>query len=183
VGLLQSGTRSNIIPGSLNFMGTLRYYDEATATAFMEEFRAVLGHVCEAYRCAFKMDTNRFGMPVINNEKIAELIRGAVVDTLGEDRVRAPEEPSMGSETFSFCTKLFPSALIYLGVKNEELGSGAAHHNEYFDIDEAALAYGVAEEVAFARAFLDYGGDLPFKPYEGTIIQLLDENWPDEAER
>jgi len=88
----------------------------------------------------------------------------------------------MGSETFSYCNKLFPSALIFLGVQNEALGSGADHHTEFFDIDETALAVGVAEEVAFARAFLEHTGEIPFQG-DGDILRLLNDNWPSEADR
>ena len=39
--------------------------------------------------------------------------------------------------------------LGFLGIRNEELGSGAAHHNSRFDLDESVMPLGVCAEVAF----------------------------------
>jgi metal-dependent amidase/aminoacylase/carboxypeptidase family protein len=44
----------------------------------------------------------------------------------------------------------WPGALAFLGIKNEALGSGAEHHNERFDLDEAALWRGAACYAGFA---------------------------------
>ena len=43
----------------------------------------------------------------------------------------------------------YPGALGFLGIRNEEYGSGAAHHNEKFDVDESVLPLGVCAELAF----------------------------------
>ncbi|MGI6108721.1 MAG: hypothetical protein ACOYB8_02590 [Eubacteriaceae bacterium] len=43
----------------------------------------------------------------------------------------------------------YPGALGLLGIRNQKLGSGAAHHNGRFDIDESVLALGVCTEVGF----------------------------------
>lgn len=37
-----------------------------------------------------------------------------------------------------------------LGIANPDLGSGAAHHNSRFDVDESALLLGVCAELSFA---------------------------------
>lgn len=43
----------------------------------------------------------------------------------------------------------YPGALGFLGIRNEDYGSGAAHHNGKFDIDETSLYLGVCAEVGF----------------------------------
>jgi len=59
----------------------------------------------------------------------------------------------MGSESFSIIARLYPSIMIFLGIANEELGTGADIHTEYFDVDEGALHLGVAEQSVFALGF------------------------------
>ena len=53
------------------------------------------------------------------------------------------------SETFCKYLNRYPGVLGFLGIRNEELGSGAAHHNSRFDLDESVMPLGVCAEVAF----------------------------------
>jgi metal-dependent amidase/aminoacylase/carboxypeptidase family protein len=55
-----------------------------------------------------------------------------------------------GCEPFSRYRSIAPILYIFIGIANDELGSGAAHHNDKFDIDEDALQYGVGAMVGFA---------------------------------
>lgn len=45
--------------------------------------------------------------------------------------------------------KKYPGALGFLGIRNQDYGSGAPHHNGKFDIDESCLYLGVCTEVGF----------------------------------
>ena len=54
------------------------------------------------------------------------------------------------SETFCKYLNKYPGALGFLGIANPDLGSGAAHHNSRFDVDESALLLGVCAELSFA---------------------------------
>lgn len=58
------------------------------------------------------------------------------------------------SESFSDYSKLSRTIFTLIGIKNEELGSGAEHHNEYFDLDEASLELGIKSMVKFASIYL-----------------------------
>ena len=44
-----------------------------------------------------------------------------------------------------------------VGINNPELGSGAEHHNERFDIDEDALEMGVKTTVAYVLSLMHEG--------------------------
>ena len=47
----------------------------------------------------------------------------------------------------------YPGILCHLGIRNESYGSGAEHHNTYFDVDEGVLSLGVLATAAYAAAF------------------------------
>lgn len=53
------------------------------------------------------------------------------------------------SECYSAYLDKYAGALGFLGIRNETLGSGAAHHNGKFDIDESAMPLGACAEAAF----------------------------------
>ena len=55
----------------------------------------------------------------------------------------------MGAGYYDRYLEQYPGALGFLGIRNEEYGSGAAHHNEKFDVDESVLPLGVCAELAF----------------------------------
>jgi len=91
------------------------------------------------------------GYPVmVNEEKMAELIREVAIDLLGEEKVW-PKEPAMGADDFSYFLAQAPGALFRLGVKRGEMRPG---HNPHFDLDEEALPIGAAILAESARRYL-----------------------------
>ncbi|MDR1541621.1 MAG: amidohydrolase [Clostridiales bacterium] len=173
IGRLESGLGPNTIPSSLSFSGTVRYYREEAGKTFAKEFLALLDGACKGFGVQWEADELKFGLPTVNNEKMADLIRETIIRIYGSSALEEKLGPSMGSETFSLLATLYPSCIISLGCANEELGTTSGHHTDRFDIDESALHVGVAESVAFAEDFLNYRGELPFEPYKGSVEELL----------
>ena len=66
--------------------------------------------------------------------------------------------------------------ITFTGIKNDKLGSGANHHTPEFDLDERGMIYGVAAALGYVKDFLDYKGEIPFKPFAGTIQDLVERN-------
>ena len=60
----------------------------------------------------------------------------------------------MASESFGKYQKIIPGVFAFVGIRNAELGSGAAHHNAKFDMDERALSLGVCATLQFVSDFL-----------------------------
>jgi hypothetical protein len=78
----------------------------------------------------------------------------------------------MASETFGFYQKCFPGVFAFVGIKNPEKGTGAEHHNIYFDLDEDALKLGVAATVQYTIDFLD--NEKPIN-YTAETVENLEE--------
>ena len=70
---------------------------------------------------------------------------------LGEENILEQEAPKLGVESFAYFALEKPSAFYFLGVRNEAKNIIHSAHNSLFDIDESALALGVAlqSEIAF----------------------------------
>ena len=94
-----------------------------------------------------------------------------VGDAIGANRV-CEIEPWMASESMSSTLKLFPGVFALVGIANPEVGSGAAHHNDKFDLDEAVLKYGVAGACAYAFGFLESDIDTSKTRFDGTVYDL-----------
>ena len=86
--------------------------------------------------------------PVINDEQVALKTQAQIASLCGEE-VLGDCDRWYASECYSAYLNRYPGALGFLGIRNAELGSGAAHHNGKFDMDESALILGVYAETAF----------------------------------
>ena len=154
IGKLSSGTQGNIIPQTLNFAGTMRYYDDEAVDTFRREFRSLVEKTCDAYNC--KATFNNFAAPgfaTVNDVECSVFARQAFAAELGEENV-CQIEPQMGSESYSQYLKQWPGCFAFLGVHNPAKGTGAANHNERFDVDEDALPVGAACYATYAIQFL-----------------------------
>jgi len=87
--------------------------------------------------------------PVINDEYYSNLISAALPEVLLENVTVSSCEPWYASESFSCYRRICPSVLAHLGINNPSYGSGAAHHNGFFDVDEGVLSTGVIATLKF----------------------------------
>jgi len=149
VGQLSGGTRGNIIARDITFGGSGRFFKTEVGTRFVDEFKNILENITKAYHCIYQINYLFTGFPLINNERVTEIAQKNILTHLGKDVLISGVDPSMGSESFSIIARLYPSIMIFLGIANEELGTSADIHTEYFDVDEAALPLGVAETNRF----------------------------------
>ncbi len=62
--------------------------------------------------------------------------------------------PRMATETFGRYIQRYPGVFAFVGIRNEALGAGAAHHNPRFDMDESTLVKAVECSAAFAAEVL-----------------------------
>jgi len=60
---------------------------------------------------------------------------------------------SMAGEDFSAYARRVPSAFIFVGTGNPEIGSDFPHHSPYFNIDEDTMPTGVELFVRTALRF------------------------------
>jgi amidohydrolase len=151
-----SGTDvANVIPETANFAGSMRFFN-------MDEGRKALGimkEICEAtakmHHCTVEFDprTAIAVGPVINDVGYSALAAEALNDILPEGTVS--ECPKWyASESYSMYLERYPGVFAFLGIRNEELGSGAEHHNEKFDVDDSVLKLGVLSTAKYAVSLL-----------------------------
>ena len=160
VGLLQSGAVSNVIPNDLTFAGTARLFDRGCTATYNQ--------------------LTDPSYPVYNDPECVEFARKLVAAELGDEVVAQPE-PWMASESFSRLQVLMPGVFALVGVNNPEKGTGAAHHNEYFDLDEDVFQLAVTGAVTYALNFLESDIDTSDRKWKGTMREFFqDMGYTDE---
>jgi amidohydrolase len=150
IGAIHAGQAENVIPGAVEFAGTLRYTEAEVQKAIHTE----LTHAFSLARVLGGDYELRFeiGMPpMINHPNAVELIQQTAVALLGEGHIVAPRK-GLGAEDFGCFSELVPGAMFGLGVRAD--GDLRYPHNPHFDIDERALPIGTAILAESALRFL-----------------------------
>lgn len=97
-------------------------------------------------------DAGLLAIPVINDEKLALQAQASIEDVFPGHL--AHNVNWYASELFANYGEIAPYVFTFVGIRNEELGSGAEHHNEYFDMDDDALKYAIGTMTKFAVDYL-----------------------------
>lgn len=149
-GQLVSGTANNIIPETASVYGSSRFFDRESGEKAFEIMNRLAENTAASFGCTVEYDPmHRVGVyPVINDTAVVKGFTEKFTELFGADQLSDCEK-WYASESFSNFTTKYPGAIGFLGIRNEELGSGALHHSAQFDIDERALLIGVRAEVAF----------------------------------
>ncbi len=176
VGNLHAGIANNVIPDSLSFAGTIRVFDIKSGKTYMEKLINMVEESCKAYGCTYTVDklSGPFS-PVLNDPACAAFARKAVGEAVGAEKVITCE-PWMASESFALTLNKWPGVFALVGMADPEVGSGAAHHNGAFDLDEKALKYGAAAYVAYAFGFLAEGPDTSDRANKKSFARIYEES-------
>lgn len=155
---IRGGTVGNIIPDTARILGTLRFFDVEEGKKAIHIVKKAAENIADLYNCKLEYGpaSSVFGGPVINNEKCAEFAERHLPSVLNELGVKVTKcLPWYASDSYGKYTERYPGIYAFLGIKNEEYGSGAEHHNEYFDVDEGVLRSGVAATLKYAISYME----------------------------
>ncbi len=155
---IKGGGIANIIPDTAEVLGTMRFFSEKEGTKARDLVKEVAADTAKYSKCEaiFSPYMERIGTPLINDEYYSSMITERLTDVLGEG-VTVHSEPWYASESFSMYLKQWPGVMGHLGIKNDELGTGAEHHNSKFDVDESALKLGAIATVEYVLGVIEKG--------------------------
>lgn len=153
-GIVNAGTRHNIIPDSALVEGTIRTYNEEVRQTIKDAVVRVSESISDAYRVDMDISFPTQTFPVVNDDAHVDFALDSMKEVVGEENIE--EVPrSTGSEDFSFFLDKIPGIYLKIGIRNEEKGLVYPHHHPKFDIDEDSLPIGTALYVQYAMDFID----------------------------
>jgi amidohydrolase len=141
-GAINAGNAVNAIPQEGQVHGTVRCMDERAWAEAPDLIEELVRTVAETYGAKFELDYVRGVPPVINDEAVIEVMRGAGYRAAGPDAV-VPVEQSLGGEDFSWYLQQIPGAMARLGVRTPGDATMRDLHQPTFHADERAIAVGV----------------------------------------
>lgn len=156
---ITAGSAYNIIPDTVEMIGTLRTLSPDTRDNARTGLKRVIESVAAAHDCTATLRIDD-GYPVtMNDPRAIDLVRDIATTLGGEDGWHTMPQPMMGGEDFSYVLRDVPGAMAFIGVAPE--GSDPATnpplHNTRMTIEESVMARGVAMHCAFAERFLEGG--------------------------
>jgi amidohydrolase len=141
VGVINGGSRFNIIADSVTMTGTVRSLNQDGPATVKAKMDAIVSGITASYGATYELDYVETAPVTYNDPGLVAQSLPAMRSVLGDDLVEA--EPVMVGEDFSFYQQRIPGFYFFLGVANPDRGITAMWHTEYFDLDEAALLVGM----------------------------------------
>ena len=155
VGMMNGGTKQNILAGEVELVGTVRAFNRALRNSMPRRIEDVVKDVAHGYGCEAECDYYFGPSPLINDyPELCALAEEASKEMLGEDCLR-PLMKDTGAEDFSVYLEHIPGVFGFVGFKNEEKGIVCTHHHPSFDLDEDVLWKGVGIYIKFAFDYLE----------------------------
>ncbi len=150
---VHGGAASNVIPDSVELMGTCRSADEGTRAHLLAELEKALG-VARVLGGDYEFQVMPGQASSHDTPAAVEWVRLAGIDLLGTEHVHSPKL-GMGAEDFGcFVVQAREGGTMFgLGVWSGE-GDKRRGHSPTFDIDERALPIGTAVMAEAAVRYL-----------------------------
>lgn len=152
-GIVQAGSRHNIIPDSALIEGTIRTYDNEVQRTMKEALSRIVQSISKAYRVQAHLEFPVQTLPVVNTGSHVDFARKTMERLVGPDWVEE-QPPSTGSEDFSFFLEKAPGLYLQVGAGNDT-NAIYPHHHPKFDIDEDSLEIGTALYCQYAVDFIE----------------------------
>jgi amidohydrolase len=154
VGVIRGGLRNNIIPESVEMIGTIRTLDYAMQEKLNREMVRRVPAIAAAFGAKASLSISE-GYPITYNDpKLVSDMLPSLQKAAGTDNVHLIDAVT-GAEDFSFYQQKVPGFYFFLGGKpaGVETADAAPHHTPDFFIDESAFSLGIR---TFVNLTLDY---------------------------
>jgi amidohydrolase len=134
--VVRGGSTFNVIPESMEMLGTIRTFNKELRDFIPQEMEKVLKAVTLMSGGNYNFKVSRLFPPLINDAYAADFVRKAAEKTLGKEFV-IEAEPSMGGDDFAYFAEKAPSSYFFVGIAPK--GSRVVHHSPYFQWDDRIL--------------------------------------------
>ena len=157
VGTISGGSRVNIIPDYATAGGCFRYYDNETAKVIRDHTFAIAKGVETLSGCKVDVQALTGYACVENDDKLIDLISETLTEELGENSVVWLDEPSSGSEDFSYygLATGTPAALMWLNCEQYTGEETYALHSSKCIFKPEAIKAGAEGFVSIAIKYLN----------------------------
>ena len=143
VGMIEAGTRNNIIPEEATMMGTIRTFDPELRKKIYQEISQIAKGVETATGTSIKVefDVGGFYPVTFNNIALGERMKKSLIEASNGNFAEISRRT--GAEDFSYFSQEIPGLYIFLGVNDPDKMNQAGNHSPYFTVNDEALDEGL----------------------------------------
>ena len=155
VGSIHSGIRFNIIPESLEMIGTIRTLDKDMKELIRKRMQEIVPAIAQAYRAEATVTIQDGADITFNNEALTEKMIPTLERVAGNENVYEINAIT-GAEDFSYFQNEVPGLFFFLGGTPLDMKESEApsHHTPSFIVDDASMKLGVKALSNLAVDFL-----------------------------
>jgi amidohydrolase len=157
VGAIKGGIRFNIIPDSVEMLGTIRTFDAGVREQTIERLRRMAENTAAASGATASVDILPGSNPVlINNPDLTRQVLPSLQKAAGAGKV--VEMPFVtASEDYAHFAQQRPSVYFFVGSTppGQDADQAPSNHSPLYFVDESALTVGVKAMVNVAVDYLN----------------------------
>ena len=153
IGSINGGSRENIVPDSVEMLGTLRTFNEEMRTGAKERITRIAQSTATANgaKAEVSFGPSSYGV-TSNDETLTEAMLPALKEAANGKIMQVPK--AAGAEDFSEYQQKAPGVFFILGVKPEDRPVGPPH-SPTFDLDESSFPVGMRSLAMVALTYLE----------------------------
>jgi len=155
--MVDAGFVSNVIPNDMNLTGSLRYFSTDVGNEVKANIKKIVEGISHSMGATATFSSTPNYPATVNTPKHAELCATAAAEIVGSNNVLRNEQPSMGSEDFSFLLNASEGAYIWIGnglVPENGPEGGCMLHNTEYDFNDEILPLGSSYWVQLVQGIL-----------------------------
>jgi amidohydrolase len=159
IGAIKGGIRFNIIPDSVEMIGTIRTFDKDMRTDIIERMRTTASKIAEASgaKAELTMRPEVQIPPVVNDAQLTQRALPIFEQLVGKDKVQLLGLQTV-AEDFSFfaAQAQVPSLFFWVGITppGKDPTTVPFNHSPLFYLDESGLITGIRAMLAVTTDFL-----------------------------
>ena len=143
-GAINGGIRTNIIPDSVELIGTIRNFDMGIRDSIHERLHTTATNIAEAAGARAELRIDELYPVTANDPDLTQRMLPTIERVVGRERM-VEMVPRTVAEDFSYFALEVPGLYLTLGVTPPEVDAATApaNHSPLFFADEAAMVTGV----------------------------------------
>jgi len=158
-GIIKGGIRNNIIPDSVEMIGTIRTFDPKQKQQIHDAMKRLVENTAEANGASATFTFDAYSNPVTyNNPELTARVLPSLRKVAGAANVKEIALIT-GSEDFAYYGEKIPSFFFMVGStpKGTDVLTAPANHSPLFYLDEPSIALGLRALTAAAADYLNGG--------------------------
>ncbi|MDZ3992415.1 amidohydrolase [Pseudomonas sp. Teo4] len=150
IGSLHAGIAPNVIPDSLNMLGTIRTSDDGIRKTLLDDLPGMVEHLASANGVQAKVQLSEYAPVLMNAPKLTKAMIPAL-QRASDGKAALLPQSFAASEDFAHYANRVPSLFVLLGATTPgtDMAKAPINHSPFFTVDESTFSTGVRAHVEF----------------------------------